>query len=86
MLRVWLAIGLLLTGCVLAGPVHAESQAITQLVENARYWEIIGRGDLARAALEKRLLVEPDNASVSARRSFVRRWLGACASSFQRTI
>ncbi|MGJ8668309.1 MAG: cellulose synthase subunit BcsC-related outer membrane protein [Oceanococcus sp.] len=39
----------------------AGPQAVTQLVENARYWEDNGRGDLARAALEKHLLVEPDN-------------------------
>ncbi len=49
---------------MLFSPLLLAAPGLQQLVENARYWEQNGRGDLARAALEKRLRVEPDNAAV----------------------
>jgi cellulose synthase operon protein C len=46
----------------LAGAVQAaDSQAVSVLMDQAKYWKDKGRGDLAAEAWQKVLLVDPNN-------------------------
>ena len=51
-----------LISAAVVGPVAAaDNQAVSVLIDQARYWKDKGRGDLAAEAWQKVLLVDPNN-------------------------